>query len=368
MLKRCHLIRLMLAVAFALIAGVAIIWAFAEEPIGWRDPATGVEYPGVEISTLHDDLTYALALAAGFSITDARTMQVWDQLTDSEALPGAVVSYTNGGGAFPPAPDPDAVCGSAPHSTLIWPRWNDMTVSTSVTSRYGPYSPFFHFPHQQGPLAQRDLGALRDWAMGVTDTLIGYEAYAWGLPTDVTVVRARCRYTRTAVITSNIPSGSLPAFATYLHSLGDSYSHLKCIQAMDASGYPWATHTLTVTEIPECYYPPNNPSNDDAHGHEYGTASMTDSLRTDAAIRHVYNELITRSLLNEGQYYPLSLDMALTLSITETRTLSEALYHWVHDWNYDQPIYRRSYAELIANAALAQRLPMRRVFLPIALK
>lgn len=87
-----------LAVVLALAASITPAWAFAEEPIGWRDPATGVTYPDVHINTIHDDLTYVMALAAGFSITDAKTLQVWDQLVDSEALPGAVVSYTNGGG------------------------------------------------------------------------------------------------------------------------------------------------------------------------------------------------------------------------------------------------------------------------------
>ncbi len=97
--------RLILAIGLALIVGVAIAFAFAEEPIGWRDPATGITYDAVEISTIHDDMTYVLALAAGFNITDAKTLQVWDQLVDSEALPGAVVSYTNGGGAFYPSPN-----------------------------------------------------------------------------------------------------------------------------------------------------------------------------------------------------------------------------------------------------------------------
>src|SRR5512147_625718 len=86
--------RLILAIGLALIGGVTIAGAFAEEPLGWRDPATGLTYDGVEISTVHDDMTYVLALAAGFTITDAKTLQTWNQLVDSEALPGAVVSYT----------------------------------------------------------------------------------------------------------------------------------------------------------------------------------------------------------------------------------------------------------------------------------
>ena len=251
---------------------------------------------------------------------------------------------------------------------MIWPRWGDVTVSTSVTSRYGPYSPFFHFPHQSGPLAQRDIGALHDWAWGITHTLVGYEAYAWGLPTDITVVRAHCLYTRTAVITTNIEAGSLPAFATYLHSLGDSYSHLKCIEAMDALGYPWATHTLTNTDIPECYYPVNNPGNDDAHGREYGTSSITDSMRTDAAIHAIYGELVLRSYQREDQYAPIGLNFSLTIPLSGTFTFSETLYHFVHDWEYDQPAARRDWADRMAEAILAQCVPMQQVYLPVTLK
>lgn len=88
-----------------------------------------------------------------------------------------------------------------------------------MTSRFGPYSPFFHFPHNN----DRDLGALHDWGWGLTDTLATYEAYAWGGPAEFTVMQASCLYTRTTVITTGIQVGSMEAFATYLHSLADYY-------------------------------------------------------------------------------------------------------------------------------------------------
>jgi hypothetical protein len=97
-----------------------------------------------------------------------------------------------------------------------------------VASRFGPYSPFFHFPRQNA----EELGALHDWGWGVTDALVGYEAYAWGARS---VLGAPCTFTHTAVITTGLEAGSLAAFATYLHSLADSYSHLACIQAMDST-------------------------------------------------------------------------------------------------------------------------------------
>ena len=68
------------ASGLALIASVTLVWAFAEEPLGWRDPATGVTYDAVDVSTVHDDMTYVLALAAGFDITRAKILQTWAQL------------------------------------------------------------------------------------------------------------------------------------------------------------------------------------------------------------------------------------------------------------------------------------------------
>jgi hypothetical protein len=226
-----------------------------------------------KVSTIHDDLTYALALAAGFDITDSITLQIWNQLVDSEQLgPGAAVSYTNcGGGAFYPTPDPSVVCPSGPNCThAIWPQWSRMTESsTCVTSRYGPYSPFFHFPHRSGPLQARDIGALHDWAWGITNTLTAYEVYAWRRPLSLTAMQTNYRYTRTAVITTGMAAGSLEAFATYQHSLADAYSHQDCVAAMDALGMPWATHTITQfgdPSVPACNYNPLNYSSTDVHG------------------------------------------------------------------------------------------------------
>lgn len=173
------------------------------------------------------------------------------------------------------------------------------------------------------------------------------------------MIQAKCRYTRTAVITTNIAAGSLEAFATYLHSVGDSYSHLDCITAMDAQGYPWATHTLTDTDIPECYYRPSDPQDNDVHGREFYT--YTDSLRTDAAIRAIYAELVSRSLRHDGVYYPIGLDTA----VSGTQTLSDTLSVFVHQWKFSQPAARRDYADQLAVQVLASRQAMRRVYLPI---
>jgi len=176
------------------------------------------------------------------------------------------------------------------------------------------------------------------------------------------VLQASCTYTRTATIDIGIDAGSLQAFATYLHTLGDYYSHKSCLDVLDSMGAPWGTHS--ATGIPECNYHPSKPDNDDAHGREFG--SDPDSQRTDAAIQHVYGELTARSLQREGQYWPLSLSAPLS-TISGTLTLSDTLGTFVHDWNYDQPGERRRWAAEIARAVLEVREPIQRLHLPLLL-
>ena len=51
-----RLVRLFIAAAVAVLAGVALAWGFAEEPLTFRDPYTG-QTTDEEISTVHADLT-----------------------------------------------------------------------------------------------------------------------------------------------------------------------------------------------------------------------------------------------------------------------------------------------------------------------
>jgi hypothetical protein len=350
-----------LAVSVTFILGSTLALAFAEEPLLFRDPYTG-ELTDEEVSTIHNDLTYALALAAGFSISDSITLQVCNQLVDSEQLgPAEAISYTNCIGSFPDPPDPDIVCQGIPHNHAIWPRWDDMLdADTCVTSRFGPFSPFFHFPHNTA----EELGALHDWAWGITNDLVGYEAYAWGLPADLTVMQARCLYTRTAIIDAGIDAGSLEAFGSYLHVLADYYSHRECLAAMDELGMPWATHTTPPLDesVPACDYHPRNPTADDVHGREFYT--YTDSLRTDEAVLHVYDELVTRSLQREGEYAPIHLDTV----ISGTDTLRDVLYTFVHQWDFNQAAERRAWLDGLVERILASRRLVRQITLPFLVK
>ncbi|MBN1259243.1 MAG: hypothetical protein JXB35_01050 [Anaerolineae bacterium] len=353
------------------------VQGFAEEELGFVDrdgtyyPPTG-DFPDDRISTVHDDLTLALALSAGFSVTDSHTLRIWNQLVDSEVLPSTPISYTYGNTGFYDPPNPLIACIGANHARQIWPTGRFDPDTASVTSRFGPYSPFFHFPHLGGA----DLQALHDWAWGKTDILVGYEAYAWGRLNDLTLMRAvqnnGCIITRTVAISMPIPAGSLEAFGTYLHTLGDAYSHDACLRALAevTPSAPWGTHTVPAlgdTSVYACDYNPTNPRNDDAHGREFGGV-YSDTQQTIAAALAIYDELSARSIAREGIYWPLPLSTPLIVSDTTT-TLEGAIVHFVKDRDYDQPEYRRAYAANLAQAVQAYpRSPIRRIYLPLVLR
>ncbi len=356
-------------------AGAVSVLGFAEEELGFRDkdgtyyPPTG-DFPAERISTIHDDLTFGLAIAAGFTVTDSHTLRIWDQLVDSEVLPSNPVSYTYGNAGFYTPPNPLLACVGKNHARQVWPT-SKFTTTASVTSRFGPYSPFFHFPHQDGD----DLQALHDWGWGITDTLRGYEAYAWGRPTDFTLMQAvengGCIITRTVTISMPWEAGSLEAFATYIHTLADAYSHADCMDALAAHDppAPWGTHTVPALgdeSIYACDYNPTSPQNDDAHGREFGPV-YTDTQRTIAAARAIYAELSARSLTREGVYVPLPLTTTLVVSGAET-TLDGAIVHFVTAWDYDEPAHRREYMDRLVEALQGlSRTPVRRVYLPLVL-
>jgi hypothetical protein len=191
--------------------------------------------------------------------------------------------------------------------------------------------------------------------------------YAWG-DTPGDVFGAKCRYMRPEAIDIGIKAGTLKAFATYLHVLADSYSHLDCLNALADLGFPWGNHTFYQGQIPTdaCDYNPQNWTNSDTHGQEFGTGIRT--YRTDAAVLAVYDELVARSIQREGKYLPLSLDSVLT-SVEGQPTLRSALYAVVHNWDFqneqvgavkgEYAAKRRAYSEQIAIAAKIMREKVR---------
>jgi hypothetical protein len=376
MKRRGAFVMICLAILLGLFLAVDVIsvLGFAEEELGFRDkdgtyyPPSG-DFPDNRVSTIHDDLSLGLAIAAGFSITDSQNLRIWDQLVDSELLPSSPVSYTYGNAGFYQSPNPNLACAGKNHVKQIWPTNRFKPESSSVTSRFGPYSPFFHFPH----LAGADLQALHDWAWGITDTVKGYEAYAWGRLADLTLMEAvqngGCLITRTVTISMPVTAGSMEAFATYLHSQADAYSHADCLSALAAQTphAPWGTHTVPLlgdNSVYACDYNPSNPKNDDAHGREFGSV-YTDTERTLAAEQKIYDELSKRSRMREGVYKPLPLTTTLTVSGTET-TLDGALVYFVTHWNYQGATQRREYVDSLVQALLTQpRALINRVYLPL---
>lgn len=161
-MKRRGPLSVVFGLGLFLIAGSVLVWGFAEEELGFRDqdgtyyPPVG-DFPDGRISTVHDDLTFALAIAAGFTLTDSHTLQIWNQLVDSEVLPGTPLSYTYGNAGFYTPPNPLVACIGKNRARQIWPTAKFDPAASAVTSRFGPYSPFFHFPHLGGG----DLYALR---------------------------------------------------------------------------------------------------------------------------------------------------------------------------------------------------------------
>jgi hypothetical protein len=381
------LVILLTAVAFSL-AG-----AYAEEPIPFRDPYTGQVNPELELSTIHFDLTYVMALAAGFSEDDSRTLMIWDQLVDSNVLSAANTSYTNCFGTFPDAITTDR-CATPPYNKddkLFWPNWTtyekELGLSresgkSCVTSRYGPFEGFFHFPHRflpDDPTRGSDpkhyapeMQALWKWGWGEAQELKGYQGFVWGPNMgDATGFFGRtCMLTEPVTIDTGIEPGSLQAFATYIHSLADSYSHERCQEKTDDLGWLWPTHTVPSPPEPEnwpriyeCNYAPTGllqNIRDSHHGREFGTKWPDDSGRTKQAVAAVYNELVARSnqKSEEGIYQPLDLDTPLTgKGRFHKLTLGEALDYYVEQWNFDEPQARRDYADQLAKLILAKRVP-----------
>ena len=104
--------------------------------------------------------------------------------------------------------------------------------------------------------------------------MTGYRGYAWGPEMTRNFSQATCFYEEDVTLDIGIKPGSLEAFATYLHSLADAYSHRDCVAATDALGWGWASHTVVFGEdsIWECNYTPVRLSNEDSHGREFGKA------------------------------------------------------------------------------------------------
>lgn len=320
-------------VALILACGLsAAVWSYGEENLPFVDPADGSVYSDTLVSSIHFDLSYALAICAGFTEADAREIQRTTQMSDVPLLG----PYRLEGGALPTPPPAAAVCQGAPALTLTFPVTRNLECPGCFTSRWDAFSPFFHFPHDTAA----ELGQLRGWAYGEVPQLVAMAVYAYDEEPLSDVLDAECYYTPTlAIDTGAIAPGSLAAFGIYLHGLGDAWSHRDCIAEIDARGGPWGTHT---NQLPACAFT--------AHAREFGTGSPDDAARTLDGIHALYDALKARSQLREGAFVPVE-ESAMG------GWLARQLDTFVHEWGYLMPQPRRALAAQIADRCAQVRMP-----------
>jgi len=369
---------------FTILKTFSYVGAFAEEgtelkPLAYFDPldptplASRTTYtPGV--SSVHFDLIGALAIAAGFSVTDAATIQAFSQATDSGNLPGAnpVYVFDADPNKYPVAPPITSVMTStfcpSPSTTAPTVTLGTTALMTDsgntievFTSRFGPYGIFFHEPHDR----PNELGAIHDWAFGATDALtgvvtFGYSSTVTSLWPKVYEAKAignvyastACFVSETVRIdTGSIQPGSLPALGIYLHSLGDHWSHRECIAAADKAGLPFAAHVYTDGIR---FDDPLYPCRWTDHKAEFGPPdTFPESNRTYTATVQLYKALVSYARQSERTIYrPIGLT-------DESNHIANALYDFVHNsgtaLNVSKEPTRRTLADDLRTWALSMR-------------
>ncbi len=391
-----------LLLLFTLMKTASLVSGWAEEgtelkPLDYFDPldttpiASRTTYtPGV--SSIHFDLVGALAIAAGFSVTDAATIQAYSQGTDSGKLPGAnaVYRFDADPAKYPVAPSISSVMPStncpSPATTAPTVTIGSTDVMTEngntieeFTSRFGPYGVFFHEPHNRPD----ELGAIHDWAFGTTDVLTGVVTF--GYSSTVTsawppiysakqmgniYASTACFVTETVRIdTGSIQPGSLKAIGIYLHSLGDHWSHQECISATDSLGLPFAAHVYTPGIR---FDDPLYPCRWDDHKAEFGpSTTFPESDRTYSGTIQVYQALYAYALQSGHTLYrPISLT-------AEGDHIRDTIYDFIHNtgsaMNTTNEPTRRTVADELRTWALQTRASNPaywkfRLYLPVVLK
>jgi hypothetical protein len=265
-----------LAVAYT-VAIPGAVFGYAGEAGSGSGPDAA--YQGLAVSTHHTHLTRALAYCAGFpGLVDLRNpinplvspgaaewaerIALNDELTDQGTITG---QDANGDPVGPvwtnlnttdwsyQLPSPQSVgCGA--ELTLVYPMTQQLPPGVApnqalwdpasgwFTHRFGPWAGQFHFA-QDDSLAD-DLAVLRAFALGASRQLTARSLYGFGRD-GATAWSGACYDQRLeTVATGAMKPGSVEAFATYLHSLGDSYSHRMCrLHWQHRQTPPWYYHT-----------------------------------------------------------------------------------------------------------------------------
>ncbi|MFZ2419615.1 MAG: hypothetical protein WA029_00610 [Anaerolineae bacterium] len=332
--------------------------AFDEERLYFYDPQVTPRtvFSDTEVSSVHFDLVGSLAIAAGFSEADAARIQVYSQMVDSGRLPVGQPIYSFTASSFPSAPPissvmTDTFCPS-PSTTAPTVTMGSLALvecPSCFTSRFGPYTIFFHFPHDRPD----ELQTLRAWAFGDVDSLLGVATFGYSGTYSYTWLNVAnlfettpCFVTTTQTVdTGDVVAGTPPAFGVYLHSLGDNWSHGACIEAADANGLPFAAHVLRDG--------PNDPlyaCRWTSHEAEFGDpAQFPDSNRSFSATLALYQEMIAFSQSTGfARYHPIPLT-------AQNNYLYNKLYTFAHTSTSANPQPRRRLADDLRAWALQTR-------------
>lgn len=266
-----------IALILALAAGAGPAFGYAGEAGSGDGPDAA--YQGLVVSTHHTQLTRALAYCAGFpALTDLRNpinplvspddaqwaerIALNDELTDQGTITGQdpdgnpvgpVWSNLNTEDWTYQLPGAQEV-GCQDGQTMVYPITQRLPpgviprqplfdpASGWFTHRFGPWAGQFHFP-QDDTLAD-DLAVLRAFAVGDSETLTSRSLYGFGAASANAWSGACYDQRLETVQTGGMAPGSVEAFATYLHSLGDSYSHRMCrLHWQHRQNPPWYYHT-----------------------------------------------------------------------------------------------------------------------------
>lgn len=336
--------------------------AWSEENIDYFDPLdyrsiSQRDYVSPTVSSIHFDLVGALAIAAGFSITDAATIQAYSQATDSGPLPeeNPVYDFDADPIGYPTAPAistvvTSTICPSpsttAATVTMGSADFDMMICPECFTDRFGPYGVFFHMPHDSAD----ELGAIHEWAWNITDTLIGKVTYGYSSTANFNWRGIANVYETTPcfvqetypVDTGSIQAGSIEALGIYLHSLGDYWSHRDCIAATDAQDLPFAAHvTVSGSDDPlwACRWID--------HSFEFGNPDdFPESNRTFSGTLALYDAMVDFAQESNRVLY-----RSIPLH-AEDNHIYDTLYTFVHTSTTPQPDERRVIADELRNWAL----------------
>ncbi|HBY93766.1 MAG TPA: hypothetical protein DEP84_07310 [Chloroflexi bacterium] len=364
------------AAILLLLSTLSGVGAWSEETLLYfYDPAAASRllYTDTTVSSVHFDLVGTLAIAAGFSVTDAATIQVYSQMVDPGRLPANEPIYSFKATSYPAAPPITTVmtttyCPSPATTapTVTMGMTDLLECPGCFTSRFGPYSPFFHFPHDRPD----ELGAIRAWAFGQTEDLIGIATFGYSGTVQFTWQNyvniydvTPCFVTATATVdTGGIVPGSPEALGIYLHSLGDNWSHGDCIAAVDAEDKLFGAHVAVTTGHPLA------PCRWTGHSLEFGDPErFPDSNRTFTGTLALYDALVAFSEQSaRALYRPIPIT-------AEGNHISDTLYTFVHTSTYANAHPRRKIADDLREWSLQTRASnpaywRHRVLLPLLLK